>query len=74
MAVKRISADDFFSSLWHINGILSFPLYLVALVSMWAFTVSGTDFNGDQIDAIRILYMIVVVQTFFRFFYLARVY
>ena len=47
MSVKRISAGDFFSSLWHINGILSFPVYLVALIAMWAFTVSGTDFNGD---------------------------
>jgi len=47
MNAIKLKPNEFFTSLRHINGILSFPVYLVALTAMWSFTVSSTDFNGD---------------------------
>jgi hypothetical protein len=47
MNAKKLKSVEFFTSIWHINGILSFPVYLVALCAMWSFTVSSSDFNGD---------------------------
>ena len=47
MNAKKLKPNEFFTSLWHFNGILSFPVYLVALTATWFFTVSSTDFNED---------------------------
>ena len=78
MSIKGTSILDYFKDFWNQNDIMCFPTYLTLQLVIWL-NASKANESGELIDismeiAIKILYMIVIIQTFIKFMFLIRIY
>lgn len=72
LAATNGSLKEYLSEIWNWNDATCGAMYLATVISVWAKTTD--DMTGEDIATIKVLYCIVIVQTFFKLLFLLRIY
>ena len=67
------SLFQYFTDPWNINDFLCLPLYLSALIITWKYEEEIDD-SENQLVAIKVLYTIVICQTFIKLLFFSRIF
>ena len=77
MAAKGKRLSEYFDEIWNFNDMMLFPTYLTLSMMIWISTYgenSKDNFTPTFVTALKIVYLVVVVQTFVKFMFLVRIY
>jgi len=72
MSVKGTRISEYFTDFWNQNDITAFPIYFLLQVILWTQVTGDMTYKTEM--AIKILYIIVVLQAFIKFMFLVRIY
>lgn len=64
---------QYFTDLWNINDFLCLPIYLSALIITWKYEEDVYE-SENQLVAIKVLYTIVICQTFIKLLFFSRIF
>ena len=67
------SLFEYFTDPWNINDFLCLPLYLSALITTWKYEEQIDD-SEDDLVTIKVLYTIVIIQTFIKLLFFSRIF